>query len=261
MLITWGGLQRHPIGEFIPSPITSPALCPLSCFHRDITTITATQNTGRHLNLCFSSRCWVLSQTQKNRSRNICLFLLKVQIICRGYSRSQCRVANTQSCVRECFKVYYLMIIRCPPRLRTGALHHWEGMSSRFPRSTDILLLLQEPPVLKFWCWDSRKCCLDSVTVSKMMLLRVSCLPPSPALRSLRSQHKDSPALLPGGSEYRINKRQKRFLPFLKQRSKWLRGGRQSPRWHPYRCPSVLIRDAQTELQSLPTPWLFGRWL
>lgn len=38
------------------------------------------------------------------------MFLLEVKIICRSYSRAQRRVDNIQSCIRESFQVYYLMM-------------------------------------------------------------------------------------------------------------------------------------------------------
>lgn len=83
----------------------------------------------------------------------------------------------------------------CSSKLWTGDFHRWQEMISSLPRSKAILLLLMQLFIAKFRCWDSWKCYFDSVEVSSIMLLTVSCLPALPALQGLCSQHKEVGAL------------------------------------------------------------------
>lgn len=86
----------------------------------------------------------------------------------------------------------------CSPKLWMGDFHHWQEIISSLPRSKAILLLLKELFIAKFWCWELWKCYFGSVVVSKIMLLKISCLPLLPALQSLCSQHKKFVALQAG---------------------------------------------------------------
>lgn len=132
-----------------------------------------------------STKHLLLKQTQENRSRNICFFLLKVKTFCRNWALPNCSVDNIQPHTREHLAVYHpAMLTKATDRsFASGNFKPpWQHRPALTPGVPHVQILMLKPTEVLSQFSDS----------CPRWLLTVSRFPPPPSLKllSLHSQHK-----------------------------------------------------------------------